>query len=235
MKAFPFVLGTDIVQVTRWDPIHRPQTVLALARRMLHPKEYPNIKKVNITLWEALSSHGLFKQWHVSNRPSRQGRSIPQEKCSVAEAHLFKSRLDTVEGTRVRNFLAGRWAAKEAARKAWGAHLLGFKDVRIAYDLADIADDDGDHKDNARTTSSGVKIVCEPHCGKSKFEADANDDALYQEGRLSISHDGDYVVATVIAEPLAEDLRSIFKGRSGTKLAPSDPAANFNRVVRDEK
>ena len=35
--------------------------------------------------------------------------------------------------------------------------------------------------------------------------------ALRQEGALSISHDGDYVVATVIAEPLKAELRQSFK------------------------
>ena len=31
------------------------------------------------------------------------------------------------------NFLAGRWAAKEAAQKAWGANLLSWKDLRVEY------------------------------------------------------------------------------------------------------
>jgi len=231
MKPFPFVLGTDIVQLSRWDALSRPHIVLALARRILHPKEYPNIKKVNFNLFEALLSHGPFQQWHISSRASQQGAELVK-KDFMAEAQLFKERLDTTSSARVRNFLAGRWAAKEAARKAWGAHLLGFKDVRVAFDFADKPGDRHDRSGNHETAMPGVKVVCEPYYGAYGPNKEAIDAAPTQEGRLSISHDGDYVVATVIAEPLTEHMRNVFKGRSSTGYPLGQAGVHFDAISR---
>lgn len=232
MKSFPFVLGTDIVQLNRWEPLSRPRIVLGLARRILHPKEYPNIKKVDLNLFEALLSHGPFNKWHVSNKASHRGAKLA-EKDSMAEAQFLKDRLDTISSGRIRNFLAGRWAAKEAARKAWDAHLLGFKDVRVDFDLADRPGDPHDRNSNHDTAMPGVKIVCEPYYGAYGINKGAIDAAPRQEGRLSISHDGDYVVATVIAEPLSEQMRNVFKGRSSTKLPLGDRGVQFNGVSKN--
>ncbi|KAL4976584.1 4'-phosphopantetheinyl transferase superfamily [Aspergillus desertorum] len=75
-------------------------------------------------------------------------------------------------------WLAGRFAAKEAARKAarGGAKGLGWKDVvvRVAYDDAEGRPD----------------VVL--------FDR-GEDGGRGRVGRLSISHDGEYVVATVLA------------------------------------
>lgn len=71
-------------------------------------------------------------------------------------------------------WLGGRFAAKEAARKALGAHLLSWKEARI------------------KTEAEGQpKIVYAIHGPERATEE--------EEARLSISHDGDYVVATVLA------------------------------------
>ena len=72
-------------------------------------------------------------------------------------------------------WIGGRWAAKEAARKAIGATLLSWKDVRVERDEA--------------TGKPGI-IWSTPSEGIIAQE---------YEARLSISHDGDYVVATVLA------------------------------------
>jgi holo-[acyl-carrier protein] synthase len=77
-------------------------------------------------------------------------------------------------------WLGGRFAAKEAARKALGATTLGWKDVRVEI-----------------TENSGQpRIVC---AMKS-----LNKETIEQEAKLSISHDGDYVVATVLAAAAQE-------------------------------
>lgn len=73
------------------------------------------------------------------------------------------------------NWLGGRFAAKEAARKAMGATTLGWKDVRVEV-----------------TEGSGQpRIICATR--------DVNNQDIEHEAKLSISHDGDYVVATVLA------------------------------------
>lgn len=77
-------------------------------------------------------------------------------------------------------WLGGRFAAKEAARKAMGATTLGWKDVRV-----EIGEPSGE-----------PRIVCASrNVDKEEHE---------HEARLSISHDGDYVTATVLTAVPAE-------------------------------
>lgn len=75
-------------------------------------------------------------------------------------------------------WLAGRFAAKEAARKAApaGAASLGWKDVIVRVGEVD---------------KGRPEIVYLDHLGGESCEG--------RVGKLSISHDGDYVVATVLA------------------------------------
>lgn len=85
--------------------------------------------------------------------------------------------------------LAGRFAAKEAAKKAWGASLISWHDLYTEFrpDLLTIICKSGiDQNDPNR--EGGPGLVTE------------------QAGVLSISHDGDYAVATVLAAPLHSDI-----------------------------
>lgn len=84
-------------------------------------------------------------------------------------------------------WLAGRWAAKEAAKKAWGATLLSFTDLKVETEIG-----------------GGVQIVCD--IGHSTESSPTNDKITEQSAQLSISHDGDYTIATVIATPLHTDI-----------------------------
>jgi holo-[acyl-carrier protein] synthase len=88
-------------------------------------------------------------------------------------------------------WLGGRWAAKEAAKKAWGASLLSFKDLRIE------TAPDGD-----------VVVVCALlEGGQPGQEFDE------QVAKLSISHDGEYATATVLASPLHESITAELRRR----------------------
>lgn len=83
-------------------------------------------------------------------------------------------------------WLAGRFAAKEAARKAapGGAASIGWKDVVV------MVQGEGDGSAAAVDgTSRRPEVV---YMG-------AGDGGIGRVGRLSISHDGEYVVATVLA------------------------------------
>lgn len=86
------------------------------------------------------------------------------------------------------NWVAGRWAAKEAAKKAWGASRISWKDLRV----------------EPNPNTGQPVIVCNP-------SPTSVQDSTEQEALLSISHDGEYAVATVIAAPLQasilEDLK----------------------------
>ncbi|OJJ46394.1 hypothetical protein ASPZODRAFT_66603 [Penicilliopsis zonata CBS 506.65] len=74
-------------------------------------------------------------------------------------------------------WLAGRFAAKEAARKAapTGAAYTGWKEILVRVEEQD------------------------PSAGSSRPEIVYLDDKGGRVGKLSISHDGEYVVATVLA------------------------------------
>lgn len=77
-------------------------------------------------------------------------------------------------------WLGGRFAAKEAARKAMGASALGWKDVRV----------------DVRNGSGQPYIIYKLR--------NTNNQDIEHEASLSISHDGDYVVATVLAAAISD-------------------------------
>ncbi|KAK5231460.1 hypothetical protein LTR72_000641 [Exophiala xenobiotica] len=97
----------------------------------------------------------------------------------------------------IASWLAGRWAAKEAAKKAWDATLLSFRDLRVETEIG-----------------GGVLIVCDT----CKADADSSPSGIKgkvteQAAQLSISHDGDYTIAAVIAAPLHIDISSVLATR----------------------
>ena len=104
---------------------------------------------------------------------------------------------DSADNQNLSQFLAGRWAAKEAAKKAWGASQISWKNVRVERQQA--------------TGQLGIICTVSPVTEKAETKE--------QEGLLSISHDGDYAVATVIAAPLDSAIAGeLLKTRSGPKI-----------------
>lgn len=160
--SIPYTIGTDIVRIKRIhdlvfgklqnDSGKRPSRFLS---RILHPMERQDFDK------RFPAAFNLLDNEHAQN--SNDG--------------LTAQFRDTTS-----SWLAGRWAAKEAAKKAWGAQTLGFKDVRV-----EICD------------GGEVQILC--HGWKTSATGQPPEEAE-QVGRLSISHDGEYAVAMVIATPL---------------------------------
>lgn len=194
MKSLPFVLGTDILRIARFDPINRSPAFVATASRILHPQE--------ALYWQARSGKRDRQGTHLY-RPLHEWLNTPSPPIDEIPWDLrVKARS---EADRAASWLAGRWTAKEAAKKAWGASILSWKDVRVELDQ-------GFHMPD---TSRPVKIVCQPSPLKEiDFGESQHQLNLQQEGRLSISHDGEYCIATVIAEPLNEELLSVFKNRA---------------------
>jgi phosphopantetheine--protein transferase-like protein len=82
------------------------------------------------------------------------------------------------ERRRLSLWLGGRWAAKEAAKKAWGAHLLSWRDVVVE-----------------NSADGSPQMICQVAGQMGQGIAE-------QVARLSISHDEDYAIATVLATPL---------------------------------
>jgi holo-[acyl-carrier protein] synthase len=111
---------------------------------------------------------------------------------SDAHAH------DRLRTEHIAAWIAGRWAAKEAAKKAWGASLLSFRDLRVEAD-----------------SGGAVHIVCgmNPISCNSSDHAASSSKVTEQVAQLSISHDGDYTIATVLATPLHPDISSELEQR----------------------
>ena len=112
--------------------------------------------------------------------------------------------------TQVAAWIAGRWAAKEAAKKAWDASILGFRDLRIEAD-----------------STGAVHIVCDTRLTTTRSTHQSVSPAAKvseQVAQLSISHDGDYTLATVLATPLHPDIKSELQHRKAEAEAKLLPA-----------
>ena len=188
--SFPYVVGTDIIQISRLAN-RSPEWLIKLTKRILHPTEIVQFDRVN--------SHfsKFYKTWN--NQTPLPNRSTIQEPLSkIQNGRHQNTGAATVSDPHLLSSLAGRWAAKEAARKAWGAKYIGFKDVRICIDPEAVA------------FSNASKIICQPI---PEMDTVAGRNYDQQEGMLSISHDGDYAIATVIAQTLRPELQEIFLRR----------------------
>ncbi|WEW59348.1 phosphopantetheinyl transferase [Emydomyces testavorans] len=153
--AFPFALnvGTDIVHIPRvFRLVTRPSAGTT-------PYLHRFIRRI---LSEQEQAHFLSKF------PQYQPRSSQPPIRSPSSSHPPNAK-------DMARWLAGRFAAKEAARKAapGGAASISWKEVVVR----------NEPKGNGRP-----EVV---------FLRDGKD--VGQIGKLSISHDGEYVVATVIA------------------------------------
>ncbi|KIW55897.1 holo-[acyl-carrier-protein] synthase [Exophiala xenobiotica] len=108
----------------------------------------------------------------------------------------------------IASWLAGRWAAKEAAKKAWDATLLSFRDLRVETEIG-----------------GGVLIVCDTCSADTDSSTGSESKVTEQTAQLSISHDGDYTIAAVIATPLHIDISSVLatrKAEAEAKLIDKD-------------
>ena len=161
--SLPYTIGTDIVHIRRIhqlifgnvQPNNGGKRLTRFLDRILHPLERQDFDK----RFPAASK--LFRNDHPPDSNSGP----------AAQSHNSTG-----------SWLAGRWAAKEAAKKAWGAQKLGFKDIRVEI-----------------SKGGEVQVVC---CGWASSDIDQQREKTEQVGKLSISHDGEYAVAMVIATPL---------------------------------
>ncbi|OAL39466.1 hypothetical protein AYO20_01336 [Fonsecaea nubica] len=98
-------------------------------------------------------------------------------------------RQDQLARKQVVAWIAGRWASKEAAKKAWDASLLSFRDLRVGIE-----------------SDGAVHVVCDTHPEITATSDDSTIKVTEQVAQLSISHDGEYAIATVLATPLHPDI-----------------------------
>lgn len=124
---------------------------------------------------------------------------LPQELDDLTRRFPAWKDHDRLRTQQVAAWIAGRWAAKEAAKKAWDASLLSFRDLRVEAD-----------------SHGAVHIVCGTHLTTStlsKHSASSPSHFTEQVAQLSISHDGDYTIATVLATPLHPDITAELQRR----------------------
>jgi phosphopantetheine--protein transferase-like protein len=120
----------------------------------------------------------------------------------------------------IREFVGGRWAAKEAAMKAWGADILSPQQLEVSQD------------------KKGRPSI---HCFVP--EGTDADNITSQEGLLTLSHDADHVTAVVLAEPLhpklqAEFVKIMSEARAkvrGSLRSKSEPSEDKREPLADER
>ena len=161
--TLPYTIGTDIVHIKR-------------IRELIFRRLQPNDGSKRLTRFLDRILHPLERQDFDKRFPASfklSDNEYPRDSNHGLTAQFHES---------TGSWLAGRWAAKEAAKKAWGAQTLGFKDVRVEI-----------------CEGGEVQIVC---YGWRTLAMGQLPETAEQVGRLSISHDGEYAVAMVMATPL---------------------------------
>jgi holo-[acyl-carrier protein] synthase len=178
MKIVPFPvpmnIGTDIVHIPRiYRMITRnPFSKTSRTAQTFSPIVLDRFTRRILTDQEREYFHSKF--------PPLRNRSPPAPSSTSAAAAAVSLSYNSADAEPMARWLAGRFAAKEAARKAapGGAASVGWKDVMIRLE------EGGDGRPELVYLRDGGRI------GKV--------------GRLSISHDGEYVVATVIAADVSK-------------------------------
>ena len=191
-KPFPLALniGTDIVHLARISRLvaHRPSYRDRFTRRVLCETEREDFR----------ARFSIDSAIRVPNAPVNDVNG----NTNLRKAGSQHPNASTVSPDMIR-WLAGRFAAKEAAKKAapFGAAGMGWKDV-----LVRVPTDSRSHdRDASGTSGSGrPEIVYLEHADGNEVGVPSAGGQIQgglrgRIGRLSISHDGDYVVATVLA------------------------------------
>ena len=119
---------------------------------------------------------------------------------------------------KLRDYIAGRWAAKEAAKKAWGADLLSWQQLEVT----------------ARGDEGRPTIHCFLPTDKLEHP-DADRMITSQQASLSISHDQDYATAVVLAEPLHPKLRAEFVKIKSEARAKTDGSLEHKPEQKQDK
>ncbi|OAX77371.1 hypothetical protein ACJ72_08333 [Emergomyces africanus] len=181
MKLIPFPLplniGTDIVHIPRiyrliYRPTSRPGSISKVTTNTTNTTTY-----LNRFIRRILCEQEL-EDFHAKFFPSSHS-SLSRPDISIAVPPSGAA-IDGTKRADMTRWLAGRFAAKEAARKAapGGASTISWKDVMVRVD-----------RDGRGKGESVKPEIIYLKDGGARGEA----------GKLSISHDGEYVVATVLA------------------------------------
>ncbi|OAL73138.1 hypothetical protein A7D00_2911 [Trichophyton violaceum] len=188
---FPFALniGTDIVHIPR---IQRLVARSVAASTSLDPAAATNQK----------TSLSRFVRRILCEQEQAYFKSKFRLSSIASDVQLPPQPITAQTSTEIARWLAGRFAAKEAARKAapGGASSVSWKEVMIRAEAG------GDGRPEVVYFREGGSVG--------------------QLGKLSISHDGEYVVATVIAATPE------LQGERTSNLKMSRLLRSFNEQLR---
>ena len=212
-NPFPFALniGTDIVHLPRIARlVSRPNGYLTrFTRRILNDHEQTAFRKrfnlppgSDVPLESKL--YPTHRRAHVNPNPNTgtgaNGNTNTNGDANTNTNANANTGPNTGISTDMARWLAGRFAAKEAARKAapGGAITVGWKDVEIRVSGEE------EEAENVVPQERGDR----GRVGRRRAESESGrPEIVYLDpegrpgrvGKLSISHDGEYVVATVLA------------------------------------
>ncbi|KAL2165099.1 hypothetical protein VTH06DRAFT_395 [Thermothelomyces fergusii] len=189
---YPLRIGTDICRVARIAHILRSRQAARFIRRVLAPEELARARPAVHRVLQAASAGGEARP---TPGAARAGGRADEEEEEGLKGSLARREdgadadADADAYARAATFMAGRFAAKEAAFKAHPHLQLGFHDVLIlpSSDADALTGEEG-ALSAGRRASAPVALI---RAGRA---AGARD----QMARVSISHDGEYATATCI-------------------------------------
>ncbi|KAK4143342.1 uncharacterized protein C8A04DRAFT_28981 [Dichotomopilus funicola] len=193
---YPLRIGTDICRVTRIAHILRSKQGARFIRRILAPEELARARPVIHQVLQAISPGekegsrrvGVFGSqkaalWEKGgDGDGEKGGGSGQEKKPVGRVQGAMEDEDGMYG-RAAAYMAGRFAAKEAAFKAHPHLHLGFHDILILSSSTSNQALTGEKPIDGLGSAAPTAVI-RPGGG-----------ARDQIARVSISHDGEYATA----------------------------------------
>ncbi|KAI3335984.1 hypothetical protein F4824DRAFT_500474 [Ustulina deusta] len=206
VSTLPLTIGNDICRTPRIRRILKGRTGPQFVRRILRPEEIHLPTTANILR--------CILDREVPS--SRDARSIPGKADGTGEATGSPLTRDTPKFTRAVEFMAGRFAAKEAVIKAHPHRRLTFQSIAIVR-LALQRNSPEDHHSASRTSEPAEKLAVvgqEEEARESRPEdemstpppqrgplvAEIQGDDVHRTtcASVSISHDTDYATAVCL-------------------------------------
>ncbi|KAI9785323.1 MAG: hypothetical protein M1839_000340 [Geoglossum umbratile] len=164
----------------------------------MHPRPFPYPISIGIDICKIHRIYDLISKDNGKwRRPFLKkifnSRELRVLQSTLGEKQLSPTSIHLHETWRLAQFLAGRWAAKEAAIKAMRSHRVKFHEITIEsrrglpYMLIDLPL-------RARAAAENTTKIA-----GMEDEEEVKAEVETHEARLSISHDGAYATAIVMA------------------------------------
>ncbi|KAI1214137.1 uncharacterized protein F4807DRAFT_455779 [Annulohypoxylon truncatum] len=200
-------VGNDICQISRILTILTSDAGPKFVRRVLTEDEL-NVERGKAILSAMASRRGVLTNPLKYSRQYDKGRE---------EVRVSRSMMRKME--KAAQYVAGRWAAKEAVRKAYTVRRINFQDVEVKYEpqifeeagaaelLSQEEDVDVDVEEEEESKPGNDKWQSSLVLGNKPMYTNwgppiaiIRGGGVYEDeyARISISHDGDYAMASCV-------------------------------------